>query len=261
MGIKTLPQLPYSLNLTALISKTPTLTETLLHSLERTAGGIGFHVNRDKTEYMCFNQRGDISTLKSGRLKLVNKFNYIGSSVSSTEKDINRRLAKVWIAIDRLSVIRKSDLTDKIKRSFYLSSGRIDTAIWITSWTQNRHMEKKLDGNYTRMQRTILIKSWRQHRTKLQLYGHLPPITKTIKLRRHEGHCWRIKEELISDILRWTPSQGGAKTGWLARTYMEQLCADAGYSLKNLPVPMDDRDELREDPWWQPDMMMIIYPA
>ena len=44
----------------------------------------------------------------------VDKFTYLGSSVSSTETDINTRLAKAWTPIDRLSVIWKSDLTDKI---------------------------------------------------------------------------------------------------------------------------------------------------
>ena len=58
------------------------------------AGGIGLHVNAEKTEYMCFNQRGDISTLNGGPLKLVDMFTYLGSSVSSTENDINTRTAK-----------------------------------------------------------------------------------------------------------------------------------------------------------------------
>ena len=49
----------------ALLANTPAQAETLLHSLEQAAGGIGLHVNTDRTEYMCFNQRGDISTLKS----------------------------------------------------------------------------------------------------------------------------------------------------------------------------------------------------
>ena len=49
-------------------------------------------------------QRGDISTLKGGPLKLVDKFSYIGSSVSSTENEINTQLAKVWTAIDKLLV-------------------------------------------------------------------------------------------------------------------------------------------------------------
>ena len=64
--------------------------------MERAAAGIGFHVNAHKTEYMCYNQTGDISTLDGTSLKLVDKFTYLGSSVSSTEKDINIRLTKAW---------------------------------------------------------------------------------------------------------------------------------------------------------------------
>ena len=81
--------------------------------------GIGLHVNAHKTEYMCFNQTGDISTLDGTSLKLVDKFTYLGSSVSSTEKDIDTGLTKAWTAIDKLSIIWKSDLTDKMKRSFF----------------------------------------------------------------------------------------------------------------------------------------------
>ena len=78
---------------------------------------------------MCFNQTGNISTLNGSSLKLVDKFTYLGSSVSSTETDIDTRLAKAWTAIGRLSVIWKSDLNDKTQ--FLPSSGRIDTAIWM----------------------------------------------------------------------------------------------------------------------------------
>ena len=46
-------------------------------------------------------------------LKLVHKFTYLGSSVASTEKDIDTRLTKAWTPINRLSIIWKSDLTDK----------------------------------------------------------------------------------------------------------------------------------------------------
>ena len=66
---------------------------------------IGLHVNAHKTEYMCFNQTGDISTLDGTSLKLVDKLIYPGSSVSSTEKDIDTRLTKAWTAIDSLSII------------------------------------------------------------------------------------------------------------------------------------------------------------
>ena len=75
---------------------------------EQEAGGIGLHANADKTEYICFNQKGDISTLNGGSLKLVDKFIYLGSSILSTENEFNMQLAKAWIAINRLSIIWKS---------------------------------------------------------------------------------------------------------------------------------------------------------
>ena len=115
---KTITDTDYT-NDIALLANTPTQAETLLHSLEQTAGRIDLHVITDKMEYMCFNQRGNISTLKGGPLKPVDKFTYLGSSVTSTKNDINTRLAKAWTVINRLSVIWKSDLTDKIKCSFF----------------------------------------------------------------------------------------------------------------------------------------------
>ena len=78
----------------ALLANTPAQAQSMLHSLERAAGGIGLHVNANKTEYMCFNQIGDISTLNGRSLKLVDKFTDLGGSVSSTEHDINTRLVK-----------------------------------------------------------------------------------------------------------------------------------------------------------------------
>ena len=88
----------------------------------------------------------------------------------------------------------------------------------------------------------------RQRPTKQQLYGHLPPITKTIQVMRTRpaGHCWRSRDEFISDIVLWTPSHGRAKVGRPAITYTRQLCADTGCSLEDLPRAMDDRDRWRE---------------
>ena len=80
---------------------------------------IGLHVSAHKMEYMSYNQTGDISTLDRTPLKIVDKFTYLGSSISSNEKDIDTRLMKAWTAINRLSIIWKSDLTDKMKCSFF----------------------------------------------------------------------------------------------------------------------------------------------
>ena len=96
---------------------------------------------------MCFNQRGDIFTLKGGLLKLVDKFTYLGSSISSTENDINMQLAKAWTAINRLLVIWMLDLTDKIKCSFFQTVVVSILLHGCTTWTLTNHMEKKLDGS------------------------------------------------------------------------------------------------------------------
>ena len=116
-----------------------------------------------------------------------------------------------------------------------------------TTWTLTKRLEK-LDGSYTRMLRVILNKSWRQHPTRHQLYSHLPPITKTIQVRRtrHARHCWRSKDELISNVLQWIPTYSRAKAGRPARTYIQQLCEDTGCSPEDMPEAMNDREK-----WWE----------
>ena len=187
----------YYTNDIALLTNTPAQAETLLHILEQAAASIG-HVNAGKTEYMCFNQRGDISTLNGSSLKVVDKFTYLGSSVSSTKTDINMQLAKAWTTINRLLVIWKSDLTDKMKLSFFEAAVELILLYRCTTWMLTKRMEKKLNSNYLRMLQAILNKSWRQYSTKQQLYDHLPSVTKTIQVRRtrHAGHCWRNRDEL-----------------------------------------------------------------
>ena len=199
-------------------------------------------------EYMCYNQTGDISTLDGTPLKLVDKFTYLGSSVASTEKDINMRLTKAWTTINRLLIIWKSDLTDKMKCSFFQAAVISILLYGCTTWTLTKWLEKKLDGNYTRMLRAILNKSWQQHSTRHQLYSHLPLIMKTIQVRRtiRAGHCWRSRDELISDVLLWTLTHGCAKAGWPARTYIQQLCEDTGCSPEDLLEAMNDREKWQE---------------
>ena len=157
-------------------------------------------------------------------------------------------LTKAWTAIDRLSIRWKSDLTDKMKRSFFQAAVVSILLYGCTTWTLTKRLKKKLDGNYTRMLRAILNKSWRQHPTRHQLYGHLPPVTKTIQVRRtrHAGHWWRRKDELISDVLLWTPAYGQAKARRPARTYIQQLCEDTRCSPEDLPEVMNDREKWRE---------------
>ena len=128
-----------------------------------------------------------------------------------------------------------------------------------------KHIEIKLDGNCTRILEALLNKFWKQHPPKQQLYGLLPLISKTIQIRwtRHEGHCWRYKNELSSNVLLWTPSHRHASVGWPTRTYLQQLCTDTGCSLEDLPKVIDDRNGERESGkpvlagWHDDDLLSI----
>ena len=124
-----------------------------------------------------------------------------------------------------------------MKRNFFQVAVVSILLYGCTTWTLTKRLKKKLDGNYTWMLRAILNKSWRQHPTRLQLYGYLPPITKTIQVRRtrHAGHCWRSMDR----------TYGQAKAGRPGRTYIQQLCEDTGCSPEGQPKAMNEREK-----WW-----------
>ena len=144
-----------------------------------------------------------------------------------------------------------------MKRSFFQAAVVSILLYGCTTWTLTKRLEKNLDGNYIRMLRAILNKSRRQHPTRHQLYGHLTPITKTIQVRRtrHAGQCRSSRDELIRNVLLWTPTYGRAKAGRPARTYIQQLCEDTGYNPEDLPGAMNDKEKWRERIttgwWWQ----------
>ena len=125
-------------------------------------------------------------------------------------------------------------LTDKMKPSFSQAAIVSILLSGCTTWTLTKRMEKNLDGNYTRMLRASTGGNTSQ---SSRLCGNLPSITKVIQVRRtrHAGDCGRSRDELISDVLLWTPSHGLAKAGRPARTYIQQLCEYTGYSPGDLP--------------------------
>ena len=151
-----------------------------------------------------------------------------------------------------------------MKRSFFQAAATSILLYGCTTWTLTKRLEKKVDSNYTRILHTILNKSWRQHPTRHQLYGHLPPITKTIQVRwtRHAGHCWRSRDKLISDVLLWTPSHGRAKAGQTSTNI--HSAAMWRYGMLSWRRAWGDEREggvAREGqgyPFYQRDMMMMI---
>ena len=162
---------------------------------------------------MCFKWKEAIFTLTCSPLKLVVKFIYLGSNISSTESDVNIYLEKAWTAISRLLIIWKFDLSKKIKWDLFQTLARSILVYGCTTWMLTKRIEKRLDGNYTRMLRAVLNKSWKEHPTKQQLFCYLPLISKTTQVRqsRHAGHsskdpytwtfqCWPTSKKLYTSL-------------------------------------------------------------
>ena len=126
-----------------------------------------------------------------------------------------------------------------MKRSFFHAAVVSILLYGCTTWTLTKRLEKKLDGNYTRMLRAILNKSWRQHPTRHPASHHenYPSLT---------NQTCKTLLELISDVLLWTPTYGRAKAGRPARTYIQQLCEDTGCGPEDLPEAMNNREKWRE---------------
>ena len=125
----------------------------------------------------------------------MNQFTYLGSDISSTEKDVNINLMKAWNATDRLSIIWKSDLSDKIKEDFLKAVAVSILLCRCTIWMLIKCRAKELNANYARMLHAILNKSWKQHLKKQQQSEYLPCISQTIQIRwtKHVRHSWRSK--------------------------------------------------------------------
>ena len=67
--------------------------------------------------------------------------------------------------------------------------------VWVlmyvcTTSTLIKRLQKKLAGNYKRMKREILNKSWKHHPIKHKLYGHFPPISQTVRAKQAGYFLW-----------------------------------------------------------------------
>ena len=244
---KTITDIDYADDL-ALTSDTIEEATQLLHHLEVAAKEIGLRINAKKTEFISFNQAGQIKSLDGSNIKSVEDFTYLGSRIISSDSDIQVRKAKAWAALNKMDKIWKSSLPKYLKRRFFSSVVESVLLYGSTTWTLTKEQESRLDGCYTRMLRAALNISWKDHPTKQQLYGKLPPISHKIRDRRlrFAGHCYRSKRELISDVLLWQPTHGKQSVGAPRRTYIKQLIDDTNCDREDLPVVMANRDAWRE---------------
>ena len=217
-------------------------------TVELAVAQVGLQANETKTDYMMYNQpKGDLMTLNGGKLKMVDDFQYLGSRIASTEKDITMRIGKAWSALQKLNVIWKSRLKRQLKINLFRATVETVLIYGATTWTLTKSLTRRLDGVYTRMLRAALDVSWKTHTTNKKLYGNIPPISQTIKERRLQfsGHCSRAKNEVISEVILWEPRHGKRGRGRPARTCIDQLVDDTGIQKEHLRMAMDDREGWR----------------
>ena len=86
---------------------------------------------------------------------------------------------------------------------------------------------------------------WRQRIIKFNevLCAGLPWISTTVRERRlrFSGHCWRNKNEVVSDLVLWEPKHDKRSVGGQARTFVDLLEVDTRVPRDCLPAAMDDR--------------------
>ena len=213
--------------------------QALLSTLEEEAAKVGLHMNEKKTNYMLINQEDQpIKTLNGTTLEKKEDFLYLGSWMSTTEKDINVRKAKAWAACHKLRKVWKSKLSNKLKTRLFLATVESVLLYGSEAWTLTDRLNKILDGCYTRMLRMALdiTVSHTQHVSNAELYGNLPKLSSKIAQRRlrFAGHCHRHQELTSNRVLFWEPTHGKANKGRPHITYPDTLCKDTGTSNKNI---------------------------
>jgi len=150
------------------------------------------------------------------------------------------RKAQVWVACNKLSEIWKSNLNRNLKIRLFMTTVESVLLYGCESWAINKTTTKVIDGAYTRLLRSALNISWRDHVSNGTLYGSLPKVSIKIRERRMRltGHCHRHNEEIASRLVLWQPDRGRRKT-----TLINTLLDDTGCASTNeLNTAMLDRD-------------------
>lgn len=234
----------------ALTSNSLENAQALLHALEEASNCVGLYLNERKTEYMSNLKTNDtdhsIKTLNNTSLKKVEDYKYLGSYISSSQKDFITRKGMAWSACNDMHNIWTSHLDDKLKIKIFRATVEPILLYGSETWTLTSKQEKRLDGTYTRLLMRVKNLSWKQHPTKAQIYQDLQPVSALVKARRirFAGHCLRSDNEIISSLILWKPIPVGTRSRRL--TFSDVISRDTGICKLDLETAMRDREYWRE---------------
>ena len=192
---------------------------------------------------MAFGEDGDLKTIENANIKKVLNFLYLGAWIGSSSSDIKVRKAKAWSALNKMHVIWKSSMNRNLKIRLFRATVESVLLYGAETWTLNRKLTKKLDGCYTRMLRVVQSISWKDFVNNNTLYGDLPKVTDTLRVKRLRlaGHIWR-GNEVVKELLFWEPTQGSRSRGRPAITYVNQLLSDTVLSKRDRQRAMENRE-------------------
>ena len=177
---------------------------------------------------------------------MVSDYVYLGSYISSSEKDFLTRKGMAWSACNALHKIWSSNLTRAFKLKIFKAAIEPILLYGSETWTLSKNLEKRLDGTFTRLLMRVQNISWKRHPTKQQIYGTIPPVSNIVRARRVQfaGHCCRAEGEVISSLLLWKPPSQSRRGRKLS--YPDTLARDTGIQHQDLCKAMKDRELWRD---------------
>ena len=218
----------------ALLNSSLQLAENLLHSVEISAAQVGLYLNAPKTKILTsnINIKSTVNSLNGEVISHEKDFKYLGANIPNCIYDFNARKALAWSTTNKLGQIWKSSIKRDLKIIFFRACVEGILLYNAETWTVTKNMEKKIDGLYTKLLRRVLNISWRDHVSNKDLYGDLPSLSSTIRQRRlrFAGHCFRAKNQPVTNLLFWTPSTGKRGRGAGIKTFPKSLLEDTSSS-------------------------------
>ena len=245
----------------ALVASVWENAQTLLANVEKAALEVNLRINNGKTKAMCLHSVADKSspvqnfTVSSGSIENVTNFCYLGSFVRNSEEDLRQRIGQAWTATSKLWQIWKAnDISRPLKRRLFRSTVESVLLYGSQCWSLTKLQTQRLDGTYTRLLRKALNIPWATHITNAELYDKLKPPSVTIRSRRMmlAGHCYRRKDQPVSDLVLFEASHGKFRTGQHARaTFLKQLKSDlrktTSAAVANALTEMNEMQSLLDD--------------
>lgn len=230
----------------SLISDEIKQAQELLLNVEDECWKVGLGLNGPKTKFLAYNieVKQPLHTKDGTILEQKDDFQYLGSWVDNSDKDIEVRKAKAWRALNDMSKIWTSTMDTSLKKKFFIATVESILLYGCEAWTLTKAQEKSLDGTYTRMLRRALNVHWTSKTTNKTLYGALPRISDKIASRRLQlaGHCQRHPELAAHRLILWEPTHGHRDRGRPDTTFIHTLKRDTGAAeTKELASLMADR--------------------